>query len=117
MAYPTRCPSVDPNGEYQCELGANHGGDHFSKTGLLGWENKPPADQASAVDHPSHYGGDTTYEVIKVIEAWELDKDGYLFNVVKYVARAGKKDKARELEDLKKAAWYLDRKIKRLEAK
>jgi hypothetical protein len=38
-----------------------------------------------------------------------------LFNVVKYVARAGKKDPAKELEDLKKAAFYLDRKIKKLE--
>jgi hypothetical protein len=68
------------------------------------------------VNHPNHYGGeDNTYEVIKVCEAWELDKDAYLFNVVKYVARAGKKDQTKELEDLKKAAFYLDRKIKNLE--
>jgi hypothetical protein len=53
--------------------------------------------------------------VIKVAEAWDLDKDAYLFNVVKYVARAGKKDPTKELEDLKKAAFYLDRKIKNLE--
>jgi hypothetical protein len=68
------------------------------------------------VSHPTHYGGaDNQYEVIKVCEAWELDKDAYLFNVVKYVARAGKKDPAKELEDLKKAAFYLYRKIKNLE--
>ena len=68
------------------------------------------------VNHPGHYGGaDNAYEVIKVCEAWDLDKDAYLFNVVKYVARAGKKDPAKELEDLKKAAFYLDRKIKNLE--
>lgn len=66
-----------------------------------------------AVNHPAHYGGDTTYEVVKVCEAWGLDKDAYLFNVVKYAGRAGKKGDA--LEDLKKARWYLDRKIKRLE--
>jgi hypothetical protein len=55
------------------------------------------------VNGPAHYGGvDNPYEVIKVCEAWELDKDAYLFNVVKYVARAGKKDPAKELEDLKK---------------
>jgi hypothetical protein len=52
---------------------------------------------------------------VKVCEAWDLDKDAYLFNVVKYVARAGKKDTDKELQDLKKAAWYLDRKIKNLE--
>ena len=68
------------------------------------------------VNGPQHYGGaDNPYEVIKVCEAWELDQDAYLFNVVKYVARAGKKDKTKEIEDLKKAAFYLDRKIKNLE--
>lgn len=68
------------------------------------------------VNHPNHYGGsDNVYEVIKVAEAWSLDKDAYLFNVVKYVARAGKKDSSKELEDLKKAAFYLNRKIENLE--
>jgi len=70
------------------------------------------------VNHPGHYGGkDNVYEVIKVCEAWDLHADAYLFNVVKYVARAGKKDPAKELEDLKKAAFYLDRRIKLLEQK
>lgn len=66
------------------------------------------------VQHPDHYGGDTVYEVIKVCEAWELDKDAYLFNSVKYIARAGKKHKDL-LTDLKKAKFYLDRKIANLE--
>ena len=61
------------------------------------------------VDHPQHYGGDTQYEVIKVLEAWDLDF--HLGNVVKYVARAGKKDKSKEIQDLEKALWYLKRKI------
>jgi hypothetical protein len=69
------------------------------------------------VDHPKHYsfGENNVYEVIKVCEAWELDQDAYLFNVVKYVARAGRKDPAKELEDLKKALFYLKRKIENLE--
>jgi hypothetical protein len=66
------------------------------------------------VNHPQHYGGDTTYEVIKVIEAWELDKDFYLGNAVKYIARAGKKDGCSALEDLEKARWYVERKIHNL---
>lgn len=71
--------------------------------------------KSDSVNHPTHYGGeDNPYEVIKVCEAWGLDKDAYLFNVVKYVARAGKKDKLKELEDLQKASFYLDRKIKNL---
>lgn len=73
-------------------------------------------DNTEWVQGPAHYGGaDNPYEVIKVCEAWGLDQDAYLFNVVKYVARAGKKDKTKEIEDLKKAAFYLERKIKNLE--
>lgn len=70
------------------------------------------------VNHPSHYGGEeNVYEVVKVAEAWGLDYDAYLFNVVKYVARAGKKDTDKEIQDLKKALWYLERKIQNLEKK
>lgn len=68
---------------------------------------------SSNVDHPDHYGGaDNPYEAIKVIEAWDLDF--HLGNTVKYISRAGKKDPAKELEDLQKAAWYLQRKIDQL---
>lgn len=66
------------------------------------------------INHPSHYGGDTTYEAIRVIEAWGL---GFaLGNCVKYICRAGKKPDTATIEDLRKAAWYLDREIKKLEA-
>jgi hypothetical protein len=61
---------------------------------------------------PDHYGGkDSTYEVFNVLEAWKLDKDFYLGNVIKYVARAGKKSKTTEKEDLQKALVYLQRRI------
>lgn len=73
-------------------------------------------DKKEQVEHPTHYGGaNNDYEVVKVCEAWGLDKDAYLFNVVKYVARAGKKNPEKEIEDLKKAVWYLNRKINNLE--
>lgn len=61
------------------------------------------------VDHPDHYGGDTTYETIKVIDAWGLDF--CLGNAVKYISRAGKKDKDKKDEDLKKAIWYLQHEL------
>jgi len=61
------------------------------------------------VDHPLHYGGkDNPYETIKVIEAWELDF--CLGNTLKYISRAGKKDD--QIQELEKALWYLERKIK-----
>lgn len=70
-----------------------------------------------AINHPTHYQAPNDqngiYEAIKVIEAWEL---GFcLGNTIKYIARAGKKDKAKVLEDLKKARWYLDREIQKME--
>lgn len=64
------------------------------------------------VYHPSHYT-QGQYEVIDVIEDWKL---GYHEgNVVRYLARA--RYKGNELEDLKKAAEYLRRKIVLLESK
>jgi hypothetical protein len=55
------------------------------------------------VNHPAHYtsGG---IEVIDAIKAWGLDKDFCLANAVKYIARAGKKDASKLVEDLEKAA-------------
>ena len=66
---------------------------------------------SESIDHPKHYGGDNTYEAIKVIEYYNLDF--HLGNVLKYILRADKKGK--ELEDLKKAQWYLNRKIEQHE--
>ena len=68
------------------------------------------------VTHPEHYGGeDNPYEVVKIAEATEIDKDAYLFNVLKYIIRSGKKDDNPPVQDLKKALWYLDRRIKTIE--
>jgi hypothetical protein len=68
------------------------------------------------VNHPNHYGGkDNNYEAIKVIDAWGLGFS--LGNTVKYISRAGKKNPTKELEDLKKALWYLNHHIETLENK
>lgn len=88
-----------------------------------------PVEKSDTVDHPKHYGGaDNLYEAIKVIEAWSLGFN--LGNTVKYICRAGKKIELDEMrtedsvqnlqllsniEDLKKAAWYLNREIENLE--
>lgn len=61
------------------------------------------------VNHPAHYN-DGKIEVIDYIEDKKL---GFcLGNAVKYISRAGKKDKSKEVEDLKKAIWYIERRIK-----
>jgi transcriptional regulator with XRE-family HTH domain len=69
-------------------------------------------EEKEMVDHPSHYNMGE-YEAIDVIEDWNLNFN--LGNAVKYISRAGHKDNI--VQDLKKAMWYLDREIQRLENK
>jgi hypothetical protein len=59
-----------------------------------------------AVHHPAHYNAGSI-EVIDVIDDWRLSF--CLGNTVKYIARAKHKDN--ELEDLRKALWYLAHEI------
>lgn len=72
----------------------------------------PPAPKPENVVHPAHYGGDTPYEAIKVIRAWGLGFN--TGNAAKYICRA--KHKGNEIEDLKKAAFYLRDEIAFLES-
>ena len=74
-------------------------------------EVKEPVENDN-VNHPSHYT-DGNIEVMDFIEDKQLNFARG--NVIKYVSRAGKKDPNKELEDLKKAMWYLNREIERLE--
>lgn len=60
------------------------------------------------VNHPKHYN-QGRIEVIEFIEDKQLGF--HRGNAVKYIARAGLKDPAKEIEDLRKAIWYLSREI------
>ena len=64
------------------------------------------------IHNPPHYAH-TAPQPIEIIEAWDLGP--HEANVIKYVLRAPYK--GMELKDLKKARWYLDRKIWILEGK
>lgn len=59
------------------------------------------------VDNPQHYQTKYGLQVIDVIEKFELNYN--LGNAVKYILRAGKKDN--EVQDLRKAIWYISRQI------
>ena len=73
-------------------------------------KNVYPSDDV--VNRPKHY----TDGKIEVIEFIEDKKLGFcLGNAIKYIARAGKKDPTKEIEDLKKARWYIERRLKELE--
>lgn len=68
------------------------------------------------VNHPQHYKTKSGLEAIDVIEAFTDGLQGYeaveTGNVLKYICRWKKKN---GLEDLKKAQWYLNRLISKLE--
>ena len=65
------------------------------------------------VNRPKHYNFGK-YEVIDVLEDW-FANDPWLWQVGRYIARAGRKDN--EVQDLEKAKWYLERRIARAKAK
>lgn len=77
----------------------------------------PPDAKPDMVSHPPHYnqGG---IECIDAIKAATVNKRGIeavcVANVIKYIWRYEAKN---GLEDVKKAAWYVNRLIKELEAK
>lgn len=66
------------------------------------------------VNHPAHYKRGNL-EAIDVMEAFDLHRDGRLFNAGKYILRAGQKDK--ESQDVRKAIWYLERYAADLESR
>lgn len=66
------------------------------------------------VNYPTHYT-DGKIEVIDFIE--DKGFPYHLGNAVKYISRAGKKDKTKTVEDLQKAIWYINRYIKLIERK
>ena len=118
----------------KCEFCSYTSGDCFGKScvdGIQMWlsapcanePENPPADKhvdlqrvsekvCDNVNHPSHYTSGKI-EVSDFIEDKELGF--HLGNAVKYISRAGRKNPDKTVEDLRKAAWYLNRQIERLE--
>ena len=78
----------------------------------LGHRGLRAKDEGDPVNSPGHY---TRLEPqpIEVIEKWRLPF--HEAQVIKYISRAGHKDPSKHLEDLKKAEFYLSRRIAQLE--
>lgn len=77
-------------------------------------QTKIELNKYDAVNRPAHYA-DSKIEVIDYIEDKNL---GFcLGNAIKYISRAGKKKDSgrniidKEIEDLQKAIWYINRRI------
>lgn len=68
--------------------------------------------------NPDHYKGAGKLQAIDVIEIFGLNFSRG--NAVKYILRAGKKSEqgydalSKEMEDLEKAKWYIEREVDRI---
>ena len=61
--------------------------------------------------NPTHYQGFSNgAQVVDITEHLSFNRG----SAVKYLARAGKKDPAKEIEDLEKSLWYTQRELDRL---
>lgn len=97
-----KCKWIKVDGNYE----------HCKDCTSIGCPKKKVLVTSDPVNRPAHY----TDGKIEVIEYIEDKKLGFcLGNAVKYISRAGKKDPAKEVEDLKKAKWYIDRRIKEIQ--
>ena len=69
--------------------------------------------QDDLINSPPHYVSGRKIEPIDVIEDWGLDRDYYLASVIKYISRYNRKEAVgNPLTCLKKAAFYLSRRIR-----
>ena len=108
------CPSFDKSPEHELDIALSLIGEPVPEE--VEKDSADPVSEESTeapdpVNHPSHY----TDGKIEVIDYIEDKKLGFcLGNAVKYISRAGKKDPTKEIEDLNKAAWYIERRIKEL---
>jgi len=78
--------------------------------GSLGTRRPSMTQHYETVDHPAHYGR-YGVEAIQIAEQMNFN----LGNALKYIMRVGEKPGVDPVEDLRKAVWYLQREIKRVE--
>lgn len=105
------CECTNPDSHcYKMALGGHCSCGQFFPRLAIKPEDMKILEVKETVNHPNHYnvGG---IEVIDFIESWNLGFS--LGNAIKYIARAPYKNN--ELEDLKKAKWYINREIEKLE--
>lgn len=102
------CTKRHPVSGANCVLPFGHADEHETAN-----KNAWLVEHEEAVNHPAHYGGeDNPYEAIKVINAWGLGFE--LGSVLKYICRA--EQKGATIQDLEKAAWYLQHEIEKRKA-
>ena len=66
------------------------------------------------IEQPTHYTSKSGKDVIDWCEDFGIMSNAYVFNIFKYLCRAGKKNNNSELQDALKAEVYLKRYIESL---
>ena len=109
----SECKEHYPNDCEDCRYGDSIGLCCFKdRPTTWGLEIADKGTQPDNVNHPAHY----TFGNIEVIDFIEDKELGFhLGNAVKYISRAGRKNPDNTIEDLRKAVWYINRQIDRLE--
>ena len=109
----SECKEHYPNDCEDCRYGDSIGLCCFKdRPTTWGLEIADKGTQPDNVNHPDHYNHGKI-EVIDFIEDQHLGF--HLGNAVKYISRAGRKNPDKTIEDLRKAVWYINRQIQRLE--
>lgn len=102
--------NVGQTSEYCQGCGQHEYLEHLKSCPTLKPRDENP--EHDTVNHPKHYTSHPSgIECIQVTEHFSFN----LGNVIKYLWRA--EEKGAPLEDLKKAAWYLNREIQKREGK
>lgn len=96
----------DKAGNGLCDLNG-----YFDKSVSIVWKREKVEVEVDNVNHPKHYTGHPSG-----IECIEITRhhDFAIGNAIKYLWRAGLKDSDNEIQDLEKAVWYIQDKIKQL---
>lgn len=87
---------------------SNGGGPTKYSLSIYAKKVKPASER---VNHPQHYTHPSGVECIEVVRHMNFN----LGNAIKYIWRCGSKEGVTDIEDLKKALWYINDEIKRRE--
>lgn len=110
------CDSCLNKGSEECIRCVSNGSDPHAIPSH--WRPKLVPVEEDLVNHPNHYKTESGIETIEVIEAFTKGLEGIeatdTGNIIKYICRWKKKN---GLQDLKKAQWYLNHLIEKVEEK
>lgn len=113
VPFPIKVKFQNGNYEYFIETGNYYNSGICPELDISLVEPKQEEPKTEMVNHPSHYQSGR-FEVIDVIEEFNLGFN--LGNVIKYILRSDKKFEGMQLlQDLKKAKWYLEREIRKID--